>query len=158
MPSNEEMAYELDMSVEKYNKMIRNTRNAISLERPKYMNNPKDLGHESEASVGDMVDSSSVILDELTPEQSVDQGLLHSDIQYMLGKLGEDERGVLCLRYGINDGITRTVTSVASEMRQTKSWVRSQECRALRKLRRPWYERRLKEHRESLTASLGLPI
>jgi RNA polymerase sigma factor (sigma-70 family) len=158
MPSNEEMAYELDMSVEKYNKMIRNTRNAISLERPKYMNNPKDLGHESEASVGDMVDSSSVILDELTPEQSVDQGLLHSDIQYMLGKLGEDERGVLCLRYGINDGITRTVTLVASEMRQTKSWVRSQECRALRKLRRPWYERRLKEHRESLTASLGLPI
>ena len=158
MPSNEEMAYEMDMSVEKYNKMIRNTRNAISLERPKYMNNPKDLGHESEASVGDMVDSSSVILDELTPEQSVDQGLLHSDIQYMLGKLGEDERGVLCLRYGINDGITRTVTLVASEMRQTKSWVRSQECRALRKLRRPWYERRLKEHRESLTASLGLPI
>lgn len=158
MPSNEEMADEMDMSVEKYNKMIRNTRNAISLERPKYLNNPKDLGHESEALVGDMVDSSAVIFDEKTPEQSVDHGLLHNDIQYMLGKLGEDERGVLCLRYGINDGITRTVTLVASEMRQTKSWVRSQECRALRKLRRPWYERRLKEHRESLTASHGLPI
>jgi RNA polymerase sigma factor (sigma-70 family) len=158
MPSNEEMADEMDMTIEKYNKMIRNTRNAISLERPKYKNNPKDLGHESEALVGDMVDSSAVIFDEKTPEQNVDHGLLHNDIQYMLGKLGDDERKVLCLRYGINDGITRTVTLVASEMRQTKSWVRSQECRALRKLRRPWYEKRLKEHRESLQASHSLPL
>jgi len=158
MPTNEEMADEMDMSIEKYNKMIRNTRNAISLERPKYKNNPKDLGHESEALVGDMVDSSAVIFDEKTPEQNVDHGLLHSDIQFMLGKLGEDERSVLCLRYGIHDGITRTVTLVASEMRQTKSWVRSQECRALRKLRRPWYEKRLKEHRESLQASHSLPL
>ncbi|KAL3805689.1 hypothetical protein HJC23_005933 [Cyclotella cryptica] len=152
-PSNEEIAAEMDMTVDKFNKMIRSTRNAISLERPKYKNNPKDLGHESEALVGDMVDSSAVIFDEKTPEQSVDQGLFHNDIKFMLGKLGEDERTVLSLRYGINDGITRTVTLVASEMRQTKSWVRSQECRALRKLRRPWYERRLKEHRESLQAS-----
>jgi len=158
MPTNEEMADEMDMSIDKYNKMIRNTRNAISLERPKYKNNPKDLGHESEALVGDMVDSSAVIFDEKTPEQNVDHGLLHSDIQYMLGKLGEDERTVLCLRYGIHDGITRTVTLVASEMRQTKSWVRSQECRALRKLRRPWYEKRLTEHRESLQASHSLPL
>lgn len=85
MPTNEEMADEMDMSIDKYNKMIRNTRNAISLERPKYMNNPKDLGHESEAVVGDMVDSSAVIFDEKTPEQNVDHGLLHNDIQYMLG-------------------------------------------------------------------------
>ncbi|KAL9183538.1 hypothetical protein ACHAXT_004394 [Thalassiosira profunda] len=154
MPTNEEMADEMDMSLEKYNKMIRNTRNAISLETPKYKNNPKDLGHSSLVEVGDVVSSSAVIFDEKTPEQNVDQQLLHNDIQYMLDKLGEEERAVLCLRYGINDGITRTVTLVASEMRQTKSWVRSQECRALRKLRRPWYEKRLNEHRESLTASL----
>lgn len=85
VPTNEEMADEMDMPIDKYNKMIRNTRNAISLERPKYMNNPKDLGHESEAVVGDMVDSSAVIFDEKTPEQNVDHGLLHNDIQYMLG-------------------------------------------------------------------------
>ena len=157
MPTNDEMANEMEMSIEKFDKMMRNTRNAISLERPKYANNPKDLGHESEALVGDMVDSSAVIFDEKTPEQNVDHLLLHNDIQYMLGKLGKDERTVLCLRYGMNDGMTRTVTLVASEMRQTKSWVRSQECRALRKLRRPWYEKRLKEHRESLQASHSLP-
>eukprot|EP00956_Cyclotella_meneghiniana_P022297 scaffold41942_cov72-Cyclotella_meneghiniana.AAC.17 len=158
MPSNEEVAAEMDMSVEKYNKMIRSTRNAISLERPKYKNNPKDLGHESEALVGDMVDSAAVIFDEKTPEQNVDHSLFHNDIDFMLGKLGDDERKVLCLRYGIKDGITRTVTLVASEMRQTKSWVRSQECRALRKLRRPWYERRLREHRDSIQSSNNLPL
>ena len=90
MPTNEEMADEMDMPIDKYNKMIRNTRNAISLEKPKYANNPKDLGHESEALVGDMVDSSSVIFDEKTPEQSVDHGLLHMDIQYMLGVSSKD--------------------------------------------------------------------
>eukprot|EP00578_Thalassiosira_sp_NH16_P013974 CAMPEP_0181126038 /NCGR_PEP_ID=MMETSP1071-20121207/27393_1 /TAXON_ID=35127 /ORGANISM="Thalassiosira sp., Strain NH16" /LENGTH=755 /DNA_ID=CAMNT_0023211567 /DNA_START=89 /DNA_END=2357 /DNA_ORIENTATION=- len=91
MPTNEEMAEEMDMSIEKYNKMIRNSRHAISLENPKYKNNPKDLGHESEALVGDMVDSSAVIFDEKTPEQNVDHGLLHSDIDFMLGKLGKDD-------------------------------------------------------------------
>jgi RNA polymerase primary sigma factor len=65
--------------------------------------------------------------------------------------LGDDERIVICLRYGLGDGLTRTVTSVAEQLRATKSWVRSQECRALRKLRRPWYEKRLKEHQDSLT-------
>ena len=158
MPSNEEVAAEMEMSVEKYNKMIRSTRNAISLERPKYKNNPKDLGHESEVLVGDVVDSAAVIFDEKTPEQNVDHGLFHGDIDFMLSKLGDDERKVLCLRYGIKDGITRTVTLVASEMRQTKSWVRSQECRALRKLRRPWYERRLKEHRDSIQSSNIFPL
>lgn len=85
VPSNEEVAAEMDMSVEKYNKMIRSTRNAISLERPKYKNNPKDLGHESEALVGDMVDSAAVVFDEKTPEQNVDHGLFHNDIEFMLG-------------------------------------------------------------------------
>ena len=75
----------MDMTVEKYNKMIRSTRNAISLERPKYKNNPKDLGHESEALVGDMVNSAAVVFDEKTPEQNVDHGLLHNDIDFMLG-------------------------------------------------------------------------
>ena len=44
-----------------------------------------------------------------------------------------------------------TVTAVAAQLKQTKAWVRSQEGRALRKLRRPWYEKKLKEHQDSLT-------
>lgn len=60
------------------------------------------------------------------------------------------KKKVISLRYGIKDGITRTVTSVAFQLRQSKSWVRSQECRALRKLRRPWYEKKLREHQKSI--------
>lgn len=48
MPTNDEMAEQLDMNTEKYNKMIRLTRRSISLELPKYQQNPKDLGHESD--------------------------------------------------------------------------------------------------------------
>ena len=69
----------------------------------------------------------------------------------MLEKLDEDEKTVIRYRYGLKDGLTRTVTAVAAEMKQSKAWVRSQECKALRKLRRPWYEKKLKEHQESLS-------
>uniref|UniRef100_A0A7R9ZCH4 RNA polymerase sigma-70 region 4 domain-containing protein n=1 Tax=Pseudictyota dubia TaxID=2749911 RepID=A0A7R9ZCH4_9STRA len=139
------------MSPDKYAKMLRLTRRSISLETPKYQNNPKDMGHESEKLLLDTVDSSSAVRDEHTPERSVDQELFQDDLKEMLKILGEDERRVISARYGLQDGMTRTVTAVAAQMRQTKSWVRSQECRALRKLRRPWYEKKLWEHQNSLT-------
>lgn len=150
-PTNEEMAKEMDMSLEKYIKMLRLTRKAISLDISKYQNNPKDMGQESDTSLGDTIDAAQVIKDENTPEQSVDQTLFRDDLQEMLNILGDDERAVISARYGLKDGLTRTVTTVAAQMGQTKSWVRSQECRALRKLRRPWYEKRLWEHKNSLS-------
>lgn len=83
-PTNEEMAAELNMTLPKYSKMLRLTRRAISLEMPKYQNNPKDIGQESEMLVGDTIDSTVVIRDENSPEQSVDQVLFHDDLQDML--------------------------------------------------------------------------
>lgn len=153
VPTNEEIAEQLNITPAKLNKMIRLTRNTISLENPRYQNNPKDLGHESEASLGDTIDSSATIRDDDTPEQTVDRGLLQGDLSEMLKILGEDERKVIDLRYGLADGMTRTVTAVAFHLHQTKSWVRSQECRALRKLRRPWYEKKLRDHQKSLLTS-----
>jgi DNA-directed RNA polymerase sigma subunit (sigma70/sigma32) len=83
-PTNEEMANELDMSIEKYNKMIRLTRKAISLDMAKYQNNPKDIGQESETSLGDTIDVTKVIRDENSPEQSVDRVLFRDDLKEML--------------------------------------------------------------------------
>jgi RNA polymerase sigma factor (sigma-70 family) len=152
-PSNEEMAEELGMTLQKYNKMIRLTRRSISLETPKYQSNPKDLGHESEDLLGETIAASSVLMEhESTPEKRVDRGLFLQDLKDMLNILDEDERRVICFRYGLSDGLTRTVTAVAAHLKQSKAWVRSQECRALRKLRRPWYEKKLKDHEEALTA------
>jgi len=149
-PTNDEMAESLEMPLEKYNKMLRLTRRSISLELPKYQSNPKDLGHESEDVLGDTLSTSNV-LDENSPETRVDRGLFHQDLSDMLDILDEDERRVICARYGLADGLTRTVSSVAAQMKESKAWVRSQECRALRKLRRPWYEKKLKEHQDALT-------
>lgn len=150
MPTNEEMAAELQMPVEKFVKMLRLTRKVISLDISKYQNNPKDIGQESLTSLGDTIDAAEVVHDENTPEQNVDRVLFRDDLKEMLDVLGEDEKKVITLRYGIEDGLTRTVTTVAAIMCESKSWVRSQECRALRKLRRPWYEKRLWEHQNSL--------
>ena len=150
-PTNEEMANELDMTLAKYNKMLRLTKRSISLEVPKYQSNPKDLGHESEDLLGDTISTGGTnMVDESTPEKRVDRGLFHDDLNEMLTILEEDERRVICARYGLSDGLTRTVTAVAAQMKQSKAWVRSQECRALRKLRRPWYEKKLKEHQNAL--------
>jgi RNA polymerase primary sigma factor len=149
-PSNEEMAEELDMSLEKYNKMLRMTKRSISLELPKYQSNPKDLGHASVDLLGDSIESTGDLLDDATPEKRVDRGLFRDDLHEMLKILDCDEHKVICLRYGLDDGLTRTVTAVAAQMKQSKAWVRSLECRALRKLRRPWYEKKLKEHQDAL--------
>jgi RNA polymerase nonessential primary-like sigma factor len=149
-PTTPEIASELGMPTEKLAKMLRLTRKSISMDMPKYQQNPRDVGHSSGESVGDMIDSSRMA-DNNSPELSVDSGLFQEDLKDMLNILGDDERKVISLRYGLYDGLTRTVTAVADQLQATKSWVRSQECRALRKLRRPWYEKRLKEHQDSLT-------
>jgi len=150
-PSNEEMAGELQMTVEKYIKMQRLSRKAISLDIAKYRNNPKDIGQESDTSLGDTIDASDVIIDENTPEQNVNRGLFRDDLKEMLKILGEDERAVINARYGLTNGLTQTVTTVAAKMGQTKAWVRSAECCALRKLRRPWYEKILWQHQKSMS-------
>eukprot|EP00977_Amphora_coffeiformis_P003915 scaffold779_cov165-Amphora_coffeaeformis.AAC.1 len=148
--TNEEIAEELGMTLHKYNKMLRLTKRSISLEQPKYSNNPKDLFQESEDSLRDTLASSSTLDDEATPQKGVDRSLFYEDLMSMLDILEDDERRVISLRYGLIDGLTRTVTAVSNEMRVSKAWVRSQECRALRKLRRPWYEKKLREHENAL--------
>ena len=147
-PTNEEVAAKLGMPVQKYNKMIRLTKRAISLETPKYRSNPKELGLESEDLLGEMIATSH--LEDTSSEYKVDHSLFHEDLKEMMENLEEDERKVITLRYGLQDGLTRTVTTVAVEMRQSKAWVRSLECRALRRLRRPWYEKKLKQHQDAL--------
>lgn len=149
-PTNEEIAEKLGMTRQKFNKMLHLTKRSISLEAPKYQSNPKDLGHESEDLIGDSVSSCNLVEDDATPEKNVDHGLFHEDLKEMMKILNENEHRVICARYGLQDGLTRTVNAVAAQMKQSKAWVRSQECRALRKLRRPWYEKKLREHQNAL--------
>ena len=162
VPLDKEIAEQLNMTPEKLTKVLLMTRKSVSLEQPRFKQNPKDLGQESEMVIGEAIDGSKIsstasgttdsssIND--SPESQVDQDLFHADLEEMLTILGNDEKRVIRLRYGMEDGMTRTVSSVSDIMNKPKSWVRSQECRALRKLRRPWYEKKLKEHQNSLTS------
>jgi len=154
-PTDEEMADALDMTPSKFKRMIKLTRQSISLETPQYQQNPKDFGQEGDDSIGDMTSSQTDFsnnLDEenVSPEKSVDRSLFHDDLKEMLENLNEGERTVIRLRYGLEDGLTRTVTATAAKLKQTPAWVRSQESKGLRRLRRPWYENKLKEHQQSL--------
>jgi len=154
-PTDEEMADALDMPTSKFKRMIRLTRRSISLEQPQYKQNPKDHGHEGDDSIGDMMSTGTDFgnnLDEenVSPEKSVDRSLFHQDLSEMLLNLNEGEQKVIGLRYGLEDGITRTVTAVATKINRTPAWVRSQESKGLRRLRRPWYEKKLLEHQQSL--------
>ena len=154
-PTDEEMADALDMPPSKYKRMIKLTRRSISLELPQYQQNPKDHGHEGDDSIGDMMSTGTDFgnnLDEenVSPEKSVDRSLFHEDLHEMLENLNEGERKVIKLRYGLEDGLTRTVTATAAKMKKPPSWVRSQESKGLRRLRRPWYEKKLMEHQQSL--------
>lgn len=157
-PTDEEMADALDMPPSKFKRMIKLTRRSISLETPQYQQNPKDHGHEGDDSIGDMMSTGTDFgnnLDEenVSPEKSVDRSLFHEDLKEMLENLNEGERTVIKLRYGLEDGLTRTVTATAAKLKKPPAWVRSQESKGLRRLRRPWYEKKLMEHQQSLLNS-----
>jgi RNA polymerase sigma factor (sigma-70 family) len=155
-PTDEEMADALDMPPSKYKRMIKLTRRSISLETPQYQQNPKDHGHEGDDSIGDMTtqtDFGNNLDDEnASPERSVDRSLFHKDLEEMLENLNEGERTVIKLRYGLEDGLMRTVTATAAKLNKPPAWVRSQESKGLRRLRRPWYEKKLMEHQQSLSS------
>lgn len=154
-PTDDEMADALDMPTGKYKRMIHLTKQSISLETPQYQQNPKDMGQEGDDSIGDMATGFENNLDEenMSPENSVDRSLFRDDLREMLDNLNEGERTVIKLRYGLEDGLTRTVTATANALKQTPAWVRSQESKGLRKLRRPWYEKKLQEHQQALLNS-----
>merc|ERR1719159_140352 len=132
--------------------MMKLTRRAISLETPKYKQKLKT--GENEVLIGDSVSSSGASASKDNMETEETQGaaknLFHRDLKDMLKSLEEDERRVLSARFGLEDGFARPVAMVAAQMNMSKSWVRSQECKGLRKLRRPWYEKRLREHHNSI--------
>jgi RNA polymerase sigma factor (sigma-70 family) len=151
-PTAEEMADRLGLSVRKYHYLIYLMKQTTSLDAPAYAQNPKDSYFASSDLLSDTVQTLSPE-DTQTAEQEVDKSLFLKDLGEILATLDDDERTVINLRYGLRDGMCRSVTSIAATYNRSKEWVRSQECRGLRKLRRPWYEKKLREYQEALETS-----
>jgi RNA polymerase primary sigma factor len=135
-PSEEEIAESMEVTVEKLREIIKVAQEPISLETP--------IGKEEDSKLSDFIEDSEMD----TPVHSVTQELLRDDLDEVLKTLSEREREVLSLRFGLGDGHPRTLEEVGQHFNVTRERIRQIEAKALRKLRHPNRNRRLREYIE----------
>ena len=124
-PSPEEIAKELDMSVERVREIMRIAQDPVSLETP--------IGEEEDSHLGDFIPDD----DAPAPAEAASLVLLKEQINQVLSTLTEREEKVLRLRFGLEDGRSRTLEEVGQQFNVTRERIRQIEAKALRKLRHP---------------------
>lgn len=132
-PTAEEIAAELDMSVEKVREILRVSQEPVSLETP--------IGEEEDSHLGDFIPDD----DALAPADAASMLLLKEQLNEVLKTLAMREAKVLALRFGLEDGHPRTLEEVGSEFGVTRERIRQIEAKALRKLRHPSRSKKLKD-------------
>lgn len=132
-PTAEEIAKEIDMSVEKVREILRVAQEPVSLETP--------IGEEEDSHLGDFIPDD----DAMAPADAASQLLLKETIHSVLKTLTPREAKVLSLRFGLEDGHPRTLEEVGKEFTVTRERIRQIEAKALRKLRHPQRSKRLKD-------------
>ena len=132
-PSAEEIAAELDMSVDKVREILRVSQEPVSLETP--------IGEEEDSHLGDFIPDEGAS----EPSEAASFTLLKEQLMDVLSTLTPREEKVLKLRFGIEDGRTRTLEEVGKEFNVTRERIRQIEAKALRKLRHPSRSKKLKD-------------
>ena len=133
-PSAEEIADRMGtLSADKVREIQKIALDPVSLEAP--------IGEEDDSHLGDFIEDK----DALSPDQYANNQLLKDEIDLVLKTLTEREEKVLRLRFGLDDGRTRTLEEVGKEFDVTRERIRQIEAKALRKLKNPNKSRRLKE-------------
>ena len=132
-PTSEEIAKEIDMPVEKVSEIMRVSQEPVSLETP--------IGEEEDSHLGDFIPDD----DTPAPAEAASYTLLKEQISKVLSTLTPREEKVLRLRFGLEDGRTRTLEEVGREFKVTRERIRQIEAKALRKLRHPSRSKRLKD-------------
>lgn len=135
-PSPEEIAKEMDLSVEKVREIMKIAQEPVSLETP--------IGEEDDSHLGDFIEDQ----DALAPSDAAAYELLKEQLEDVLDTLTEREENVLRLRFGLDDGRTRTLEEVGKVFGVTRERIRQIEAKALRKLRHPSRSKRLKDFLE----------
>lgn len=133
-PTEEEIAELMEITVSKLRDIVKIAQDPISLETP--------VGKEEDSKLGDFIEDR----DAETPASNVTAGLLREDIIEVMAALSPRERDVLRLRFGLDDGKTRTLEEVGQLFGVTRERIRQIEAKALRKLRHPNRSRRLREY------------
>ena len=132
-PSVEELAQELDMPQDKVREILKVAQEPISLESP--------IGEEEDSHLGDFIPD----YDAPVPEEAATHTLLKEQLNEVLATLTPREAKVLSLRFGIEDGRPRTLEEVGKEFNVTRERIRQIEAKALRKLRHPSRNKKLKD-------------
>lgn len=135
-PTPEEIAEEMKMPVERVREILKISQEPVSLETP--------IGEEEDSHLGDFIKDDNVPV----PADAATFTLLKEQLEEVLGTLTEREQKVLTLRFGLEDGRTRTLEEVGKEFNVTRERIRQIEAKALRKLRHPSRSRKLKDYLE----------
>lgn len=132
-PSPEEISEEMNMPVDKVREILKIAQEPVSLETP--------IGEEEDSHLGDFIPDE----DASEPSEAASFTLLKEQLVDVLSTLTPREERVLKLRFGIEDGRTRTLEEVGKEFNVTRERIRQIEAKALRKLRHPSRSKKLKD-------------
>ncbi|MDF2927079.1 MAG: polymerase sigma factor RpoD [Paenibacillaceae bacterium] len=135
-PTPEEIAKDMDLSTEKVREIMKIAQEPVSLETP--------IGEEDDSHLGDFIEDQEA----LAPADAAAYELLKEQLEDVLDTLTEREENVLRLRFGLDDGRTRTLEEVGKVFGVTRERIRQIEAKALRKLRHPSRSKRLKDFLE----------
>lgn len=135
-PTPEEIAEEMDLTPEKVRGILKIAQEPVSLETP--------IGEEDDSHLGDFIEDQEAT----SPSDHAAYELLKEQLEDVLDTLTDREENVLRLRFGIDDGRTRTLEEVGKVFGVTRERIRQIEAKALRKLRHPSRSKRLKDFLE----------
>ena len=132
-PTTRELGNQLDLSPEKVREILKISQEPVSLATP--------IGEEDDSLLGDFIEDFT----SLSPSDSASQNLLKDHVNKVLRSLNIREQRVLQLRFGLEDGRSRTLEEVGREFGVTRERIRQIEAKALRKLRHPTRSKKLKD-------------
>lgn len=135
-PTSDEIGQKMELSSDKVREITGVSQEPISLETP--------IGEEEDSRLGDFVEDRHT----MAPPEVASRQLLKEQIDNVLSTLTPRERRVLQLRFGLEDGRSRTLEEVGREFGVTRERIRQIEAKALRKLRHPTRSKRLKDYLE----------
>lgn len=135
-PSPEEIAEDMDLTPEKVREILKIAQEPVSLETP--------IGEEDDSHLGDFIEDHEAT----SPSEHAAYEMLKEQLEDVLDTLTDREENVLRLRFGLDDGRTRTLEEVGKVFGVTRERIRQIEAKALRKLRHPSRSKRLKDFLE----------
>ena len=132
-PTSDEIAGAMELPPERVREIMKISQEPVSLEMP--------IGEEEDSNLGDFIEDHKA----LPPADAASRKMLKEQVDDVLETLSERERAVLAMRFGLDDGRSRTLEEVGREFGVTRERIRQIEAKALRKLRHPSRAKKLKD-------------